>query len=81
LFVAASVADAQHRVDEGVVRVAVDDQVVIHAHSAGACARQRKQAAVAHGGVLHRPHQRARIQGQVARILNPDMGHGPLRIK
>ncbi|MDT4845877.1 hypothetical protein FQZ97_798780 [compost metagenome] len=79
LFVVAAVADAQHHVDEGVVRMPVDDQAVVHAHGAGARARQREQAAVADGGVLHRLHQRRRIQGQIARILNPDMGHGLLR--
>ncbi|MNJ77305.1 hypothetical protein D3C77_747650 [compost metagenome] len=72
-------ANAQHDVDEGVVGVAVNDQAVVDAQGPGARAGQGEQAAVADGGVLHRAHQCVRIQGQIARILNPDMGHGVIR--
>ncbi|MNL22848.1 hypothetical protein D3C87_1442100 [compost metagenome] len=79
LRIAATMANAQHDVDKGVVGVAVNDQAVVDAQGTGARAGQGEQAAVADGGVLHRAHQRVRIQGQIARILNPDMGHGVIR--
>lgn len=75
LRVAAPVPDAQYDVDKGVVRVAVDNQVIVHAQGPCAGPGQREQGAVADGGILHGAHQRARIQLQVAGILNPDVGH------
>jgi len=66
LRVGAAVADAQHHVHERVVGVAVHDQAVVHTQCPGAGACQRKQAAVADGGALHRAHQRTGIQGKVA---------------
>ncbi|MNV41541.1 hypothetical protein D3C71_1331810 [compost metagenome] len=81
LFGVAAVAYAQHHMDKGVVGVTIDDQAIVHAQRAGARAGKREQAAVADGGVLHGPHQCPCIQVQVARVLNPDVGHGPLRRK
>ncbi|KAG1320380.1 hypothetical protein G6F63_014287 [Rhizopus arrhizus] len=75
LRVTTSVPDAQHHVDKGVVRMAINNQAVVHAQRSRPGTRQREQRAVAHGGILHRAHQRARVQVQVARVLNPDVGH------